>query len=327
METLQDTLRQQWLSAGTFGALVYQAEYVTAFLQARKASDRNPPAAAELADLESLVQASLQRLRVAHSCLIRPDWQGTAWAQYALALQPACQHLLNVVCRACLVTGRPATAEPGAALLHQLLVQPFKCERCAQPGSIEQARDVFDSVQPGSLLLRALRKWWRAAPQSAVPGAGAILQGACHDPHAVACNLAGVVNTGGLESDHVADAWYTAIFYEIESYAPMLRLCLSKQAPAGFQATGDCLLSLRVTLEAQSAEADGSANVARWPALVLVLRDVILEAAAWAPSDKVLSGVVAGEAAQMEDLSSIFLNAPATLRNLVGKGGGGSGPG
>ncbi|KAK9805286.1 hypothetical protein WJX72_011147 [[Myrmecia] bisecta] len=309
---LQDKLQQSWLREGTFPSLVYQTEYVAAFLQARKASQLNPPPAEELCFLQGYLHATLSRVQVAYDCLTQPAWQGLAWVREVLETQVDVQHLVEVVCRADSMIERPFA--PAVALLQQLLSMPFEGGTSASAWTVPpciaaQARGVFRSVQPGCLLLRMLQKWWLAEAPSDTAAQRSGSQEATTSLQAVALPSATVllIETGCSEGGQAfADAWHDMIFDKLESYTAVLSSCLRDSSRFSSTALGSCVHSLRhivarhVIRNATASHADES----RWPELVSDVHELIATAAAWSPAAKAAKAEALASMAELEALAA-----------------------
>ncbi|KAK9810053.1 hypothetical protein WJX72_004035 [[Myrmecia] bisecta] len=267
--------QELWLSCGGLSFLIYQLEYFTTFEAARKASTHNVPSRTELAELNAILRdphrGALPRLQSSYQMLMFQCYK-EPWAHNVLSHQVEIQRLADLVCTADLASEQVGFAAP--ILICQLLQAPFTLV-VEIPELKSQAMQVFLRAEAGSLLMRALRKWWLGPPQSSgrptasyypvVPEHAGDLQGAIWH------SIAEVIITGSANTKACLDVSKPHHLSHMTSMPDCINILNNVLSSAWDNGTFAALVQL------------WGPGEARAPKLMAVLRDTVSNAAAWTP--------------------------------------------
>ncbi|KAK9815344.1 hypothetical protein WJX72_002074 [[Myrmecia] bisecta] len=195
--------------------------------------------------------------------------------------------LVTIVCQA-EQTDALQTRCPGVALLAGLPYQPFVVRAIAaqHPRLREQASQVWRQATSADRLLPTLRKYWLALPNLGRHPAAVdegFRQGHC-------IWVSSLMMTGFREAlaagEALVEAWSTLIADKLDSYAPIMRICLPDNRPQG----AECLAGLFQMVAEPCSPSILDAldrcygpDQPRCPELLTAFWEVVMHTASWLP--------------------------------------------
>ncbi|KAK9817747.1 hypothetical protein WJX72_001549 [[Myrmecia] bisecta] len=203
-----------------------------------------------------------------------------------LSEETSLQRLTDLVCRAELTTD---VIMPAAADVVHSLIAPSSPTAAQRFSSLHhQALQVLQSAPPGSLLMRALRRWWTRSPTThkfaIETGVTLVVR------HFVAARVLMIVNAGCEEGgDPFIKAWAATILDKLESFPKLVRL--SQRDPHSdndYRPT--CIDILRHVIFSCHAHPalhkHWGPTRARCPEVIAMLQQTVLDSAAEPPAVK-----------------------------------------
>ncbi|KAK9808995.1 hypothetical protein WJX72_007572 [[Myrmecia] bisecta] len=310
----EDKFSDSWLNAGGWSFNIYAIEYLTALTEARQASASNPASAAELAGIRGDLVCYIARLAISLKDLRGLDRQGKAWTAQAFSKGNNLLRLVDALCRAEVSSEQTVLSAPD--IVTKLL--SFASGNCF-PYLEQQARQVLQNAQPGGVLMRALRRWWLAAPAAqpfeGLPGE---LIPNIHD--LIARSVLSILHTGcEVAGGDFIDAWAATILDQLESFASIAYLA-ADSSRGGSVADPLCINILSCVVDTHHLSPallqQWSPDCARCPRVLAMLQQAVIHVAAWSPSAQ-SSDSAPSPAGEEQHWLVLFQNAVYSLYSLL----------